>query len=433
MKTRWILTGSTLAVLLMALATGLSLAQGPGPQGGGDYAGPPIGTAFTYQGLLKKNGVPVNGTCDFWFTLYDAATGGNAIGYDSMTLSVTNGLFTAELDFDPVFQGARWLEIAVQCPGDTGYISLSPRQRLTPAPYALALPGLWTRENITSTNLIGGYGGNSVTPGVVGGTIGGGGARNAPNQVTSDYGTVGGGYNNRAGYSTSSLAAIVTGGALPPGFAATVGGGLDNIARGAAATVSGGGGNIASDDYATVGGGAGNIANGYVATVGGGMGNTASGYAATIPGGRGASASHYGEMAYASGYFGTPGDAQTSVYVLRNASSGTTTTELFLDGDGSSARLNIAPGRTVVFDILIVGRSNTGESAGYRAWGVIENVNNITKMYGAYLDILYEDDTSWATAVEANDMYDALCILVQGGVGDTIRWVALVRTVEVSW
>jgi len=34
------------------------------------------GTAFTYQGLLENNGVPANGTYDFSFTLFNAATNG---------------------------------------------------------------------------------------------------------------------------------------------------------------------------------------------------------------------------------------------------------------------------------------------------------------------------------------------------------------------
>src|SRR5512137_2967121 len=35
--------------------------------GGG---GGPIGTAFRYQGLLKKNGAPFTGDCDMQFNLY---------------------------------------------------------------------------------------------------------------------------------------------------------------------------------------------------------------------------------------------------------------------------------------------------------------------------------------------------------------------------
>jgi hypothetical protein len=53
--------------------------------------------------------------------------------------------------------------------------------------------------NATSPNIIGGFSGNSATGGVVGATIGGGGASFATNRVTDDFGTVGGGRNNASG------------------------------------------------------------------------------------------------------------------------------------------------------------------------------------------------------------------------------------------
>ena len=37
-------------------------------------------TAFTYQGFLRDNGQPANGTYDLRFALYDALSGGNQIG-----------------------------------------------------------------------------------------------------------------------------------------------------------------------------------------------------------------------------------------------------------------------------------------------------------------------------------------------------------------
>jgi hypothetical protein len=37
-------------------------------------------TAFTYQGFLRDNGAPANGTYDLRFALYDALSGGNQIG-----------------------------------------------------------------------------------------------------------------------------------------------------------------------------------------------------------------------------------------------------------------------------------------------------------------------------------------------------------------
>jgi hypothetical protein len=75
------------------------------------------------------------------FGLWDALTVGAQIGATKTSVGVANGLFTiSNLDFGAnAFDGnARWLEIAVRCPAGSGsYTTLSPRQALTPAPYAL--------------------------------------------------------------------------------------------------------------------------------------------------------------------------------------------------------------------------------------------------------------------------------------------------------
>jgi hypothetical protein len=99
------------------------------------------GSAFTYQGRLDSGGNPAGGIYDLQFTIYDAVTNGNAQGgpLTNAATGVTNGLFTVTLDFGAgVFTGAnRWLEIAVQTNGGGGFITLAPRQQITPAPYAV--------------------------------------------------------------------------------------------------------------------------------------------------------------------------------------------------------------------------------------------------------------------------------------------------------
>ena len=107
----------------------------------------PVGSAFTYQGSLDKSGVPTSATCNFRFQLFDSLASGSPVG-PTLTPAVTlleNGQFSVPLDFGPgIFDGNnRWLEIAVQCPGDPGFTTLSPRQPITAAPYALyALSGV---------------------------------------------------------------------------------------------------------------------------------------------------------------------------------------------------------------------------------------------------------------------------------------------------
>jgi hypothetical protein len=101
-----------------------------------------LGTAFTYQGKLTDGGNPANGLYDFQFKLFDAAAGGNQVGgaVERGDVSLSDGVFTASLDFgSDAFTGqARWLEIGVRPGSDNGaYTTLSPRQPLTAAPYAL--------------------------------------------------------------------------------------------------------------------------------------------------------------------------------------------------------------------------------------------------------------------------------------------------------
>lgn len=105
----------------------------------------------TYQGQLKRGGTSVTDSCDFVFGLWDAQSDGNQIGgsIEQLGVSVENGLFQVELNLPPAsFDGGdRWLEIAVRCPG-TGtsggaFTTLSPRERITFAPYALQTRGIF--------------------------------------------------------------------------------------------------------------------------------------------------------------------------------------------------------------------------------------------------------------------------------------------------
>lgn len=105
----------------------------------------PMGTAFTYQGQLYDANYVANGLYDFAFKLYDANVAGSKVGTDVNVadVDVIDGYFTVELDFsDPnAFNGeAIWLEIGVR-PGDMNdpnvYTVLSPRQEVTPTPYAI--------------------------------------------------------------------------------------------------------------------------------------------------------------------------------------------------------------------------------------------------------------------------------------------------------
>lgn len=108
----------------------------------------PLGTSFTYQGELKviPGGndivIPANAAFDFEFQLYDAQNNGLQVGPTVLLndVQVAQGVFTVELDFgmSPFVGDQLFLAISLRDGNSNGSFSeLSPRQKLTAAPYAL--------------------------------------------------------------------------------------------------------------------------------------------------------------------------------------------------------------------------------------------------------------------------------------------------------
>ena len=103
----------------------------------------PMGTGFTYQGLLKDKNKPADGPYDFQFNLYDGNDPCNAtlLGTNDINeVNVFDGHLVVELDFgSDVFDGnAVWLETKiVRSPMGSDPAALRPLMELTPAPYAI--------------------------------------------------------------------------------------------------------------------------------------------------------------------------------------------------------------------------------------------------------------------------------------------------------
>jgi hypothetical protein len=358
----------------------------------------------------------------------------------------------------------------------------------TTSDYAVLAGG---RDNLISTNVnyavVGGGYLNQIGSGAVYATIAGGYGQLVGNAVQS--GTIAGGslnlvsanahYGTISGGSANEIQADTTNGTIGGGssnrigggaYRSTIGGGYKNEIRTNAfqSTVGGGEGNVLeysvehgtisggltnriqeNSDGSAIGGGAGNrvgtnadysvIGGGILsevrensdgATIGGGFYHSIGTNAdfATIPGGRYAAANNYGQLAYASGRFAATGDAQTSTHVLRRTTTTTNLTELFLDG--SSRRMSVPTDGAWTFDLIIIAASAT-DYAGYQIRGVIGNAGGLVALLGTPVKtVLYESDSTWDAAVEADLGAAALTVKVRGAAGQTIRWVASVRTVE---
>lgn len=292
------------------------------------------GTAFTYQGRLVENGSAYTGSAEFQATLWSGASGGTALASNSpaaLIVGVTNGLFVLPLDFGANFPGAnRWLQLEVRTTIGA-FTTLTPRQPLTPAPYAITasnlsgtlpvaqLSGAVPLAQLPTAVVTNGAGGVNLT-----GTFAGNGAGLAGVNASSLNGLVNSNIWQLNGNSvsagqflgttdTNALEFRVNGQRalrIEPatnvsyGYSPNIAGGFPGniVSNGLVGAVIGGGGrstaiNRVGAHFATVVGGRGNMASGeastamgYFTTASGGastaMGNetTASGFASTAMG-----------------------------------------------------------------------------------------------------------------------------------------------------
>jgi hypothetical protein len=170
------------------------------------------GTAFTYQGQLQNNGSPASGIYALSFTLFATNASGVPVAgpVTNNGVIVSNGLFTVQVDFGSgAFTGqSNWLEIAVATNLTGSFTTLSPRQAVTPAPYAIYAE---TASNVSGTlpasqlagdangNLFVGPSGNSTTTGA---------GNSATGESALQYNTTG---NNNTANGNEALVANKTG------------------------------------------------------------------------------------------------------------------------------------------------------------------------------------------------------------------------------
>jgi hypothetical protein len=295
------------------------------------------GTAFTYQGRLNDGANPAGGIYDLRFAIYDSLNAGTQQGslLTNSATAVSNGLFTATLDFGNQFPGAgRWLEIGVRTNGGGSFFTLSPRQALTPAPYAITAGSVvsgglgagtygnaltFNNANNSFTGAFSGNGANvtNVNAAKLGGVPVAGFWQTGGNLGTFPGANILGSLDNQplelwvngaralkiipttntvnliGGFGGNVFDPGVTGATIAGGGGTFLGQSRINYVRANFGTIGGGAGNTASNAFSTVAGGLGNIASGPGAFVGGGgyegttaiLGNTASGPAATVSGG----------------------------------------------------------------------------------------------------------------------------------------------------
>ena len=152
--------------------------------------------------------------------------------------------------------------------------------------------------------------------------------------------------------------------------------------------------------------------------------------------GRQSLARHPG-VVQANGRFASQGDAQHGTYILRTSTiNGMPGVEMFFDGVGGAERLTMTTDTTWVWEATIVAhRFDAQDSAGFRLKGVLtcgSALNSIQMLGAPSKEILARSQSGWDVAAVADPINGSLKITVKGTNGQTVRWMAVVSTTEVT-
>jgi len=224
--------------------------------------------------------------------------------------------------------------------------------------------------------------------------------------------------NNTSSYGATSVYSVAIGylnkASGPWSFAA---GGLNNIAS-QSASIAMGNGNTASGER-SFSLGASNIASGY----------------SSFAHGSNSKAAERGKKSFASGQFSAVGDAQGGQFILRVSTTDATPTVLTADnGSGLNNSQIIAANDTcITFDGTITAMQNGAQSyASWRIEGLLVNDGGTTTLANSAITVI-QNSSSWGMALSADNTNNALSITGTGEASHNIRWVANIRTTEVTY
>jgi len=248
------------------------------------------------------------------------------------------------------------------------------------------------------------------------------------NAASSSSAVVGGGFNNTAN-----------------GEAGFIGGGASNTAGGTNSAVVGGASNNAASGNTFIGGGSTNSANASTASVVGGSLNAASGINSTVLGGRrGTTRSITGSVAASASVIpiaDLAGAQQTATLILGRETTNTTATVL-TSNSSAAATTNqiILPNNSAYFfrGEVVAGVTGAGDTKGWTVEGVIKRGANAasTVLVGTpTVTSSYADAgaSAWTITATADTTNGGLAITVTGQAATTIRWVAQIRTTEMTY
>jgi hypothetical protein len=254
--------------------------------------------------------------------------------------------------------------------------------------------------------------------------------------------------NNTSSYGATGTYSIAIGyRAKASGSASSIAVGLDAISSGRASIAMGEGATASADsavclgEDSTTSGANGSIIGGYLNTASGSRSAILGGYSNSatvdysIAMGSQAKSDKYGKIAHATGAFANAGDAQGGIYVLRADTTDATATVLTTNNSTAAATNQIvaASDTCITFDGTITAMQNGAQA--YASWkieGLLVNDGGTTTLADSATTVI-QNLSSWGMALSADNTNNALAITCTGEASHNIRWVANIRTTEVTY
>lgn len=136
------------------------------------------------------------------------------------------------------------------------------------------------------------------------------------------------------------------------------------------------------------------------------------------------------------GNFNREGDARAGVYMQRNETTGLALTQLY--SDGAATDLVVSPNSVWTYEILLTAK-RVDDGADAASFKIVGAVGRNTSLDSVFMvgtpstTVIGRTDSIWDALVDVDTVTGALVIKVHGSLGKTIRWVAKITTLEVSF
>ncbi len=142
-----------------------------------------------------------------------------------------------------------------------------------------------------------------------------------------------------------------------------------------------------------------------------------------------------GKYTYASGKFAAAGDAQGGQFILRADTTDATATVLTTNNTaaGNNDQIVANNDTCITFDGTITAMQNGAQAyASWRIEGLLVNDGGTTTLANSATTVI-SNGSSWGMALSADNTNNALAITCTGEASHNIRWVANIRTTEVTY